>query len=101
MKLPWLIRVGRTAVENPLYRRCIRERQRLVLRQYDGRYYGYEHAAQQRLWEFGLDRLEMLQAHCGSLYFYLKAKQETAHQIVGLAQYLGAAFQMRDQQDDP
>lgn len=101
MKLPWLIKAGRVAVQNPLYRRCIRERQALMMRQYAGRHYDYEHVAQQRFWEFWLDRFELFQGRCDSLHFYLAAKQETVQRLLGLARYLGAARLMRDHEDEP
>ena len=96
--LPWLIQLGRAAVENPLYNRCIRERSALVTRQYDGRYYGYGHAAQQRFWEWWLDRFESVQQHCGTADFYLGLRWADLQGLLALLRYAKAAKKWSEEQ---
>lgn len=62
--------------DNELYRGCIRRRQQLVTRQYNGRCCGYQHAAQQRFWEWWLDRFEQVQWWLGTADRYLRLSRD-------------------------
>lgn len=95
-----LLEIAHSISDNRLYRECIRRRQALVLRRYDGRHYGYQHAAQQRFWEWWLDRFESTQWHLGSLDSYLQLRVEDVQGLLALARYIGAARQMKDLPDD-
>ena len=96
MKKSWLLRAAHAATDNELYRRCIQRRQQLVLRHYDGRYFGYQHAVQQRFWEFWLDRFEQAQWWCGTLDRRLWLTRRDVETVWNLARHLNETRRMRD-----
>jgi len=89
-----LLRIARAITDNDLYCACVRKRGQLAMRQFDDRSYDWQHRAQQRFYEWWLDRFDMVQWHIGTLDRYLWRQRKDLEIWFGLARWLTAATQM-------